>query len=195
MRMPTFLSRPLSRWAVPVVLAAGLGFAAMTPAPVHAQDNLTRVLVNLADVVFNNGTPYYRYGDYSNNDRLVVGRDAYGRPVYYRQTPYNGYDQGSYNQGGSYDRYGRRIYDQYGRRIDYSRYNSQRNAYRNAPPYGNAYGYYRNGPGSRGVKCNKHGKCKDRNEDRSDDHDHDHDGDGDGDRGWDDRRGHDDDND
>ena len=31
--------------------------------------------------------------------------------------------------------------------------------YRNGPPYGNAYGYYRNAT-SRDVKCNKHGKCK-----------------------------------
>lgn len=30
---------------------------------------------------------------------------------------------------------------------------------RNAPPYGNAYGYHRNAS-NRQVKCNKHGKCK-----------------------------------
>lgn len=170
----------LSRWFAPAVLAAGLGFGAMTPAPVHAQDSLTRVLVDIADVVFNNGTPYYRNGDQNYNDRLVVGRDRYGRPVYYRQVPYN------YNARVAYDQYGRRIYDQYGRHINYSsRYYS--NGSRSGPPYGNAYGYYRNGPGSRDIKCNKHGKCKARYYDgrynRHDDDDHDRDG----------RRGHDDD--
>lgn len=32
--------------------------------------------------------------------------------------------------------------------------------YRSGPPHGVAHGYYRNGPGSRDVKCNKHGRCK-----------------------------------
>lgn len=175
----------LSRWLAPAVLAAGLGFGAMAPAPVQAQDSLTRVLVNLADVVFNNGTPYYRYGDDGSNAPLVVGRDAYGRPVYYRQVPYN-YNQ--YNQRAAYDRYGRVVYDQYGRRIDYSRYYGARNDYRSGPPYGNAFGYYRNGPGRGDRRCNKHGKCKGGDDDRHDDHD--------GNRGWDDHRRHDnDDND
>lgn len=157
----------LSRWLAPTVLAAGLGFGAMTPAPVQAQDALTRVLVDIADVVINNGTPSYRYG----NDRLIVTRDQYGRPVYYRQVPYG------YNNRATYDRYGRRIYDQYGRRIDYS---SRYSGNRAGPPYGNAYGYYRNGPGSRDYKCNKHGKCKSRYDSRHDD-----------DRHWDDHRGND----
>ena len=67
----------LSRWLAPAVLAAGLGFGAMTPAPVQAQDSLTRVLVDVADVVLRSGVPYYRYGDYGYNDRLVAGRDRY----------------------------------------------------------------------------------------------------------------------
>ena len=132
----------LSRWFAPAVLAAGLGFGAMAPAPVQAQDALTRVLVDIADVAINNGVPYYRYGNYGYNDSR------------------NGYDP-----------YGRRVYDQYGRRIDYS--NRYYNEDRSGPPYGNAYGYYRNGPGSRDVKCNKHGKCKakyyDSRHDRHDD--------------------------
>ena len=172
----------LSRWLAPAVLAAGLGFGAMTPAPVQAQDALSRVLVDIADVVINNGTPYYRYGNYGADDRLVVARDQYGRPVYYRQVPYG------YNDGRpGYDRYGRRIYDQYGRRIDYSNRHSGDRA---GPPYGNAYGYYRNGAGSRDVKCNKHGKCKsryydpryDRHDDDRDWNDHDR-----GDHDWNDR--------
>ena len=111
----------LSRWFAPTALAVALGFGAMAPAPVQAQDSLTRVLVDIADVVLRGGVPYYRYGNYGYNDRLVTTRDRYGRVVYYRTAPRN---------------------------------------YRNGPPYGNAYGYYRNGPGSRAVKCNKHGKCK-----------------------------------
>ena len=158
----------LSRWFAPAVLAAGLGFAAMTPAPVHAQDSLTRALVDIADVVFNNGTPYYRYGNNGYNDRLIVSHDRYGRPVYYRQVPYG------YNTSGRqvYDQYGRRIYDQYGRRINYStRYDYSRryDNGRAGPPYGNAYGYYRNG------------KHKSKHKHHGDDHH------------WDGRRGHDDD--
>lgn len=115
----------LSRWLAPAVLAAGLGFGAMTPAPVQAQDDaLTRVLVDIADVVLRGGVPYYRYGDYGYDDRLIAQRDRYGRLVYYRMVP---------------------------------RYQSD---YRAGPPYGNAYGYWNNSPGSRKVKCNKHGKCK-----------------------------------
>jgi hypothetical protein len=128
----------------------------MTPAPVQAQDSLTRVLVDVADVVLRSGVPYYRYGDYGYNDRLVAGRDRYGRVVYYRTMP-RGYDS----------------------------------RYRGGPPYGNANGYYRNGPGSRDMKCNKHGKCKVQYYDPRYDRDH-HDRHDRHDR-WDDRRWHDDD--
>lgn len=119
----------LSRWFAPAALALGLGFGAATvPAPAQAQDELTRVLVDIADVVIRGGTPYYRHGNYGYDDRLIVVRDRYGRPVYYRSVP---------------------------RHVQH----------RSGPPYGNAYGYYRNGPGSRNVnarnvKCNKNGKCK-----------------------------------
>jgi hypothetical protein len=155
----------LMGWIAPAVLAAGLGFGAI--APVHAQDSLSQVLVNVADVVFNNGTPYDRYGNYGSNDRLTTGRDAYGRTVYYRQDPYNG---NPYNQRAAYDRYGRPAYDQYGRRVDYSRDYRAQQHYRNGAPYGNAYGYYGNG---NNEHCNKHGKCKhhgDRHNDGNDDH-------------------------
>lgn len=156
-----FSNSALSRWLAPAVLAAVLGFGATTaPAPVHAQDSLTRVLVDIADVVFRSGTPYYRDGDYRQNDRLVAGRDRYGRTVYYRVVPRD------------------------------SRYD-QRGRYSSGPPYGNAYGYYRNGPGSRHLKCNKHGKCKDRNDDDRYDRDRDHDGRWDGRRGRGDDQGED----
>ncbi|MDB6164489.1 MAG: hypothetical protein JWL98_1921 [Xanthomonadaceae bacterium] len=75
----------LTRWFAPALLAAGMGYGgAMVPATANAQDALSRVLVDVADVIFNGGTPYYRYGNYGPDDRLIVGRDAYGRRVYYR---------------------------------------------------------------------------------------------------------------
>ena len=124
----------LSRWLAPAVLAAAFGAASFAPAPAHAQSSydLTRAIVDIADVVFRGNQPYYRYGNYGADDRLVVSRDAYGRPVYYRlvrDNRYNGYNNG-YRTG----------------------------YVRGAPPYGRAYGYHRQAPGK--VKCNKHGKCK-----------------------------------
>lgn len=119
----------LSRYLAPAVLAASLGAAAIAaPAPAQAQssDDMVRVLVSVADVVLNNGVPYYRYGNYGYNDRLVMQRDRYGRPVYYRYVPRSSY-------------------------------------YRDGPPYGNAYGYYRNRgypvTGPQRMKCDRHGKC------------------------------------
>lgn len=78
-----------SRLLAPCVLAIALGAGfAMPAAPAQAQDDdLGRVLVDIADVVFRAGVPYYRYGDYGRHDRLVVQRDRYGRPVYYRYVP------------------------------------------------------------------------------------------------------------
>lgn len=140
----------MTRWLAPAVLAAGLGFGAMAPAPAQAQDSLARVLVDVADVVFNGGAPYYRYGNYGPDDRLVVGRDAYGRPIYYRQVPY------AYRNGD-------RDYDRDGD----GRYRSRRD-HRGAPPYGNAYGYYRNGPGS----DRRHGWSGEQHRRDRDDRDH-----------------------
>ncbi len=79
----------VSRWIAPAVLAAGLGVAALSPTPAHAQsgDDLVRVIVDVADVVLRGNTPYYRNSDYGYDDRLSVERDRYGRPVYYRQVP------------------------------------------------------------------------------------------------------------
>ena len=79
----------LSRYFAPAVLAASLGAAALAaPAPAQAQsDDLIRVLVNVADVVMRGNTPYYRHGDYSQDDRLIAQRDQYGRVVYYRTMP------------------------------------------------------------------------------------------------------------
>lgn len=77
----------LSRWLASVAIAAGLGMAALTPTPARADDDLVRVIVDVADVIHRAGQPYYRYGNYGYNDRLIVVRDRYGRPVYYRQVP------------------------------------------------------------------------------------------------------------
>lgn len=100
----------LSRWLASAALAAGLGVGAIAPA--QAQDDaLARVIVDVADVIFRGGYPYYRYGPgYGYNDRLIVVHDRYRRPVYYRYVPRTTY------------------------------YRSH-----NAPPYGNAYGYWREG--------------------------------------------------
>lgn len=79
----------VSRWFAPAVVATGLGLSALSPAPARAQsgEELVRVLVDVADVVLRGGAPYYRYGEYGYDDRLIVDRDRYGRPVYYRQVP------------------------------------------------------------------------------------------------------------
>lgn len=169
----------VSRWIAPAALAAALAIGAFTPAPAHAQSSyeLTRAIVSIADVVFRGNEPYYRYGNYGQDDRLIASRDRYGRPVYYRvvrddryNNNYNGYD------------------------------NRYQGAYaRTAPPYGNAYGYYGQTQGR--MKCNPHGKCKtqyydgrydrgdhDRNDRYARDYNRDRDDERNDDR--DDRRGH-----
>ena len=99
----------LSRYLAPAVLAASLGVAAVAaPAPAQAQsDDLVRVLVNVADVVLRGNQPYYRYGNYGYNDRLITQRDRYGNPVYYRYVPRNVYRQGP-PYGNAYGYYGNR---------------------------------------------------------------------------------------
>ena len=78
----------VSRWLAPAVLAAGLGVAGLAPAPAQAQSNdLARVIVDIADVVLRGGVPYYRHSNYGYEDRLIVVRDRYGRPTYYRNVP------------------------------------------------------------------------------------------------------------
>ncbi len=157
----------MTRWIAPTTLAVAIGLGAVTPTPAHAQDALTRVLVDVADVVFNNGNAYSRYGEEIPANRLVVGRDAYGRPVYYRQV-----------RNGRYP-YQQRAYDGYGRRNDDSRDNDRN------PPYGNAYGYYRHHGATR---CDQDGdRCWNSRHDRhGDDGDREHRGERDGDQGDDD---------
>lgn len=77
----------LSRWLAPVVVAAGFGAMAMVPTPARADDQLARVIVDIADVIVRNNTPYYRYGNFGYADRLIVVNDRWGRPTYYRNAP------------------------------------------------------------------------------------------------------------
>ncbi|MDR0183715.1 hypothetical protein [Lysobacter arvi] len=117
----------LTRWFAPVVLAAGLGAVAATaPAPARA-DELSRVIVDVADVVFRAGYPYYRY-DRDYRDRLVVVHDYRGHPTYYRRVyragpPYgNAYGYWNNAPRGNCNKHGRcttRYYDaRYDRRHD-----------------------------------------------------------------------------
>lgn len=150
------------RWLATAALAAGLGMAAMAPAPAHAQQGseLARVMVEAADVIFRGGYPYYRYGNgYGYDDRLVVVRDRYGRPVYYRHVP-NGYRNGppygnayGYHRNRGYsDRYSNRYSqrrvtcDRYGRcvtRYYDPRYDRRNNGYGyTGDRYGDYYGNY-----------------------------------------------------
>jgi hypothetical protein len=125
------------RWLAPAVLAAGLGTTALLPAPARAQDQLTRVLVDIADVVINGGVPYYRHGHYASGDRLIAQRDRWGHVRYYRLVPVapRVVYRDPYRDG----------------------YRYQRN-YR-TPPRGNAYGYWRNGPGARDGWCERYDRC------------------------------------
>lgn len=125
-----------SRWVAPAVLAAGLGAAALAPQTAHAQNqDIARVIVDVADVIMRGGQPYYRHDDrydprvgnrYAQDNRLIVVRDRYGRPTYYRQVPHS----------------------QVARNTAY---------YGPAPraAYNTRYA-----PDTRRAKCNKHGKCK-----------------------------------
>lgn len=133
----------LSRWFAPAVLAAGLGVAAMAPSPARADDDWARVIVDVADVIYHGGYPYYRH-DRGYRDRLIVVHDYRGRPSYYRRVyragpPYgnaygywNGPGRGKCNKHGRctthyydarYDhRYDRRYYYDRDRRDRYDRY-------------------------------------------------------------------------
>lgn len=129
----------LSRWFAPVILAAGIGIAGLSPAAAQAQNNdLTRIIVDIADVMFRSGQPYYRHGDYGHDDRLIVSRDRYGRPVYYRNAP----RQVVHRQG-----------PPYGNAYGYHR-NRQDNRYQDNRYQDNRY------QDSRRVKCKKNGRCE-----------------------------------
>jgi hypothetical protein len=133
----------LTRLIAPAALAAALGVGGSFAAPAaHAADDLVRVIVDIADVVFRSGQPYYRYDDHEYRDRLIVDRDRYGRPIYYRHVPREVYRQGppygnawGYHRNRGHDRrdHARTRCDSRGRcRVEYY-----------DPRYDNRYGYGR----------------------------------------------------
>lgn len=140
----------LARWFAPVVIAAALGTGATFSAPARADDDLVRVIVDIADVVIRSGHPYYRHGGYGYGDRLIVSRDRYGRPVYYRMVPrgadrygppygnaYGYRDRGPHR----YDRYQRSRCDSRGRcRVEYYDPRQDRRRYDDRYDYGYGYG-------------------------------------------------------
>ena len=132
-----------SGWLASIAIAAGFGMAALTPTPARADDDLVRVIVDVADVIYHGGYPYYRYGNYGYADRLIVVRNRYGHPVYYRQVPRGYY--GTYRGGPPYgkahgywkkhrpattsrvtcDRYGRCVTRYYDPRHDHRYYDNR----------------------------------------------------------------------
>lgn len=129
----------LSRWFAPAVLAAGLGIAAMAPTPARADDDWARVIVDVADVIYHGGYPYYRH-DRGYRDRLIVVHDYRGRPSYYRRVyragpPYgnaygywNGPSRGKCNKHGrcTTHYYDARYDHRYDRRYYYDRHHRDR---------------------------------------------------------------------
>ncbi|MCC7249257.1 MAG: hypothetical protein IT473_11610 [Lysobacter sp.] len=115
----------LFRWLTTPALATALAVAAFAPAPASARDDLIRVVVDLGDVVIRAGHPYYRHGGYGYDDRLIVDRDRYGRPIYYRYVPRAAQYRPPYGNAYGYSRYGddrytRRVCDSRGRcRVQY----------------------------------------------------------------------------
>lgn len=159
------MSTVLTRWVAPVVLAAGFGAVAATaPAPARA-DDLTRVIVDVADVIYHSGNPYYRY-DRGYRDRLVVVHDYRGRPTYYRNVyragpPYgNAYGYWNNAPRGNCNKHGKCTTHYYDARYDH----------RHDRRYDRAY--YRNGYSNFGYYDRRH---DDRRYDRRDRHDHDRD--------------------
>lgn len=79
----------LSRLSTSAVLAAALGLASLAPGKAHASDDLVRVLVSVADVIYRSGQPYYHDRNYGQYQQVVVVRDRYQQPTYYRYVPRN----------------------------------------------------------------------------------------------------------
>ncbi len=147
----------LFRWLTTPALATALAIGAFAPAPASARDDLIRVIVDLGDVVIRAGHPYYRNGGYGYDDRLIVDRDRYGRPIYYRYVPRSQY-RPPYGNAYGYSRYGnddnrytRRVCDSRGRcrvqyydprydRYDDDRYGDNRRGRHHDDRYDDRYG-------------------------------------------------------
>ncbi|WP_372016306.1 hypothetical protein [Pseudoxanthomonas sp. 10H] len=87
MNVTTSLRSERTGWARGALLAAALaGAAALLPAPkAQAADVQVRVLVDVADLIFRSGRPYYYDDGYYQP--VVVEYDRWRRPVYYRYEP------------------------------------------------------------------------------------------------------------
>ena len=144
----------VTRWLASTALAAGLGLATLaTPMPAQARDDdLIRVIVDVADVIYHGGYPYYRYSDYGYNDRLIVDRDRYGRRVYYRYMPRDYRNGPPYGKAHGYwkkhpqatrrvscDRYGRCVTRYYDPRYDRRYYDNRYYSYDRDRYYGDRY--------------------------------------------------------
>lgn len=156
-------SYSLTRFFAPAVLAIGLGVAAFAPSTARASDDLIRVLVDVADVVYHSGQPYYRHGrGYGYDDRVIIVHDRYRRPTYYRYVPrvvyYSpppyGRAHGYYRNSPRYDnryvrydrydrhRYDRNRYDRRDRDHDRDRWDDDRRDYRGDRHHKKGRGYY-----------------------------------------------------
>jgi len=78
--------RAPSLWMRAALLAIALGGAAAAlPSKAQAADVQVRVLVDVADLIFRSGRPYYH--DRGYYQPVVVEYDRWHRPVYYRYAP------------------------------------------------------------------------------------------------------------
>lgn len=119
----------LTRFFAPAVLAMGLGLAAFAPSTARASDDLVRVLVDVADVIYHSGQPYYRHGrGYGYDNRIIIVRDRYHRPTYYRYVPRTVYYSAPpYGRAHGYYRNSPRYDNRY---VRYDRYDRNRYDYR-----------------------------------------------------------------
>ncbi|AKC88346.1 hypothetical protein WQ53_10605 [Pseudoxanthomonas suwonensis] len=89
--MPSIKSASVARWSNSAwirgaLLAGALGAsAALLPAKAQAADVQVRLLVDVADLIFRSGRPYYY--DHGHYHPVVVEYDRWHRPVYYRYAP------------------------------------------------------------------------------------------------------------
>lgn len=108
----------LNRWIATAAIALGIGVASLYPTPARADDDLVRIIVDVADVIYHGGNPYYRHGNYGRYDRVVVVRDRYGHRSYYRDVPrsyYNRHYRGRPPYGVAHGYYDRKRCDKHGR--------------------------------------------------------------------------------
>ncbi len=81
-------AKPIIRRLHPAWICAmllSLGIVLLLPARAQAADVQVRVLVDVADLIFRSGNPYYY--DRGHYHPVVVEYDQWRRPVYYRYAP------------------------------------------------------------------------------------------------------------